>query len=153
MCLCPPFSPSLFIIIFLKTTLRCLWTSLWLLTNQFSGEGNALLLVALGSSLPLTAERRLDDAPPAPRDPPTSGLHAAFFLLRKAVSLAFQSRPAARLRFMGPELLTDRLFHALSLALRARTSERLLHAGVGRLSGVRGEEGRRRGAGCRSLSH
>lgn len=118
-----------------------------------------MLLVALGSSLPLTAERRLDDAPPAPRDPPTSGLHAAFFLLRKAVSLAFQSRPAARLRFMGPELLTDRIVYFMRSLWRsgppglACASERLLHAGVGRLSGVGGEEGRRRGAGCRSLSH
>lgn len=145
MCLCPPFSPSLFIIIFLKTTLRCLWTSLWLLTNQFSGEGNALLLVALGSSLPLTAERRLDDAPPAPRDPPTSGLHAAFFLLRKAVSLAFQSRPAARLRFMGPELLTDRLFHALSLALRAAGPGLRLRAAATRWG--RAAERRPRGGG------
>lgn len=104
-----------------------------------------MLLVALGSSLPLTAERRLDDAPPAPRDPPTSGLHAAFFLLRKAVSLAFQSRPAARLRFMGPELLTDRLFHALSLALRAAGPGLRLRAAATRWG--RAAEQRPRGGG------
>lgn len=42
------------------TTLRCLWTSLWLLTNQFSREGDEFLLVAPGSGLLPVVEQRLD---------------------------------------------------------------------------------------------
>ena len=53
--------PMVFIItfFFVKTTLRCLWTSCWLLTNQFSREGGVFLSLALGSGLLLAVKQRL----------------------------------------------------------------------------------------------
>lgn len=108
---------------FFQTTLRRLWTNLWLLTNQFPGKGRVFLLVARGrppargsGGGQAISRRALLGA----RRSPLSGLHAAFSWPRN-VSLTFQSRPAAGRDLRGLHGEQGRLFIP-SLLLQPLTS-------------------------------
>lgn len=104
-CRCTWFSAGLFFFN-LKTTLRCLWTRLWLLTNQFPGEDAGVCWWRWGPASRVQWSQDETDFPGEPlplppASPPHLGLRAAVSSSPRLAScqpLTFSSQRPAPLR-------------------------------------------------------